>query len=437
MSDPAESLPVVRIRGLAAGGAGVADLPDGRVVFVPATAPGDRARVRIIKEKPRWAWGEMVDLIESGKARRPAPCPFYGTCGGCTLQHLPYSGQLEAKAGFVTDALQRIGGEVDVPEVEVWGSPLQFAYRSRMSFHLVRRPDGGVVAGFHRLGRPGEIVDVDGRCLLPEAPLTRAWNDLRSSWGRGAVLLPMGRKLRLTLRRVSPGVVLRVETDAGKTGGVGNAVELLRRVEGLVAIWLESGKAPARILAGDPDTVERWNERVLRLGPGAFLQVNRSGATGLERSVLELVGPPRGRRIIDAYCGVGSFSHTLAQAGADVVGIELDPVAARAAATDAPAGLRIVEGRAEDHLEQALPADLVILNPPRTGLHEAVSTALLPSPVTKILYVSCDPATLARDIRRLSPGYRLREVRSFDLFPQTAHVETLAVLARVTEAARS
>lgn len=437
MSDPVESLPVVRIRGLAAGGAGVADLPDGRVIFVPVTAPGDRARVRITKEKPRWARGEVVELLESGKARRPAPCPFFGTCGGCTLQHLPYSGQLEAKAGFVTDALRRIGGEAEIPTVEVWGSPLQFAYRSRMSFHLVRRPDGRVVAGLHRLGRPGEIVDVDGRCLLPEAPLIRAWSDLRSSWGAGAVLLPTGKRLRLTLRRVSSGVVLRVETDAGPTAGVGNAVELLQRVEGLVAIWLESGKAPAKILAGDPDTVERWNERALRLGPGAFLQVNRSGATGLERSVLELVGPPRGRRIIDAYCGVGSLSHTLAQAGAQVVGIELDPVAARAAATEAPDGLTIVEGRTENHLEKALPADLVIVNPPRTGLHEAVPTALLAFPVTEILYVSCDPATLARDIRRLSPGYRLREVRSFDLFPQTAHVETVAVLARVAEAGHS
>ena len=321
----------------------------------------------------------------------------------------------------------------DGPEVSVWGSPLQFAYRSRMSFHLLRRPDGGVVAGFHRLGRPGEIVDVDGRCLLPEAPLTRAWNDLRSSWGAGAVLLPAGKRLRLTLRRVSPGVVLRVETDAGRAAGVGDARELLRRVEGLAAIWLESEKDPARILAGDPDTVERWHERVLKLGPGAFLQVNRGGAPDFERAVWDLVGPPRGKRIVDAYCGVGALSHSLAEAGADVVGIELDPIAARAAANDAPDGLMIVQGRTEEHLEQALPADLVILNPPRAGVHEAVSTALLASPVTKIIYVSCDPATLARDIRRLSPRYRLSEVRSFDLFPQTAHVETVAVLARVTE----
>ena len=159
----------VTVRAVAAGGAGVADLPDGRVAFVQRTAPGDRARVRVSASKRSWARATLVELLAPGPGRRPPPCPFYGRCGGCTLEHLEYSEQLRWKARMVADALKRIGRvTVDPPVVEP--SPREFRYRNRVTFTLrrLRGTAGGVVAGFHEMDEPDRVVDVTGACMLPE-----------------------------------------------------------------------------------------------------------------------------------------------------------------------------------------------------------------------------------------------------------------------------
>jgi 23S rRNA (uracil1939-C5)-methyltransferase len=173
-----------------------------------------------------------------------------------------------------------------------------------------------------------------------------------------------------------------------------------------------------------------WLGEPVRPGARAFLQVNPAAAERLHAAVIEVAAAAPGTRVVDAYCGVGVYGRSLARAGARVIGIELDPEAAAAAREGAPEGFDVLEGSVEARLAEALPADLAIVNPPRTGLHERVPTLLAAQPPIRLLYVSCDPATLARDMARL-PGYRLEGLRSFDLFPQTAHVETLAVLARI------
>ena len=147
----------------------------------------------------------------------------------------------------------------------------------------------------------------------------------------------------------------------------------------------------------------------------------------LHAAVLRAVGTVTGRTVVDAYCGVGVYGRVLARTGARVAGIEIDPAAAAAAREDAPAGFRVIEGAVEDHLGEVLPADVVILNPPRPGVDDAVTRALSHRRIVRIISVSCDPATLARDVGRLK-GYRLTRIEAFDLFPQTAHVETLALL---------
>ncbi|HEX6926461.1 MAG TPA: class I SAM-dependent RNA methyltransferase [Longimicrobiaceae bacterium] len=414
----------VSIESIAAGGEGVGRLPDGRAVFVHRTAPGDTAEAEVVESHARWARGRLLRVLTPGAGRREAPCPFYRRCGGCTLEHLRYEAQLEAKGRIVADALTRIGHlPVDPPAVVP--SPRTERYRNRVSFALRRAERGRVLAGFHALASPDEIVDVDGRCLLPEPAIARVWDLLREHWGPDAQRLPSGEQLRLTLRSTTAGAVsLLVE------GGFspGRPQELLEAVEGLKAIWHRPPDGRARLLAGSPALEEQWGGEIIAVAADAFLQVNREAAALLEAHVLELAGDVAGRRVVDAYCGVGINARRLARAGAQVVGIELDRAAIAAAREPQVQGAEFLEGTVEALLPEVLPASLVILNPPRSGVAPEVVNALLESPAESVIYVSCNPATLARDVSRLASHYRLQDVRAFDLFPQTAHVETVALL---------
>jgi len=418
----------VRIDSIAAGGEGVGRLPDGRVTFVHRTAPGDLAEIALTEKKERWTRGRLLRVLEPSPERREAPCPFYARCGGCTLEHLAYDAQLRAKARIVADALTRIGGIATEPP-EVVPSPREFRYRNRVSFALRRGEHGRVEAGFHALGAPDEIVDLGGACLLPEEPVARVWDALRAAWGPDAGRLPSGERLRLTLRASASGdVSLLVE------GGYspGRPEELIATVPGLVSIWHQPREAAAALIAGAPGLPETWGDETVELSGAAFLQVNRDAAALLEAHVAELAGDVAGLRIVDAYCGVGFHARRFARAGATVVGIELDPQAVEEASRAAPEGARFVEGPVEALIGAELPASLVVLNPPRAGIHADVADALGASPADRIVYISCNPATLARDLKRMAGAYRLERVRAFDLFPQTAHVETVALLTRTS-----
>jgi 23S rRNA (uracil1939-C5)-methyltransferase len=417
----------------------VGELPDGRICFVHRTAPGDLVRIRVVRDKPRWATAIPIEVVEAGPDRRPSPCPFYDRCGGCTLQHVGYDAQREAKTRIVADALDRIGG---IPRPAVRGplaAPSEFEYRSRVTFHLRRVGRNRVVAGFHELERSRRIFDVDGPCLLAEGPIVRAWADLRRAWGPGADRLPSGPAHRLTLRTVVGGVILVVEPEPAPSrrdrgtapSDSGEPEELLKRVDALRAVWwVHDGEA--ELLAGDSETEEVYGRRRVRTGPGAFVQVNRPAAALLERAVASALGDPRGRHVIDGYCGIGERGRHVARNGGTAVGIELDPVAASAAKHEAPEGFRVLEGRIEDRFEEALPADVLLVNPPRSGLAETLPARIVAADVERVLYASCDPATLARDLARFGHSYHLTSVEAFDLFPQTSHVEVLAVLDRCT-----
>jgi len=428
----------VHVRGLAAGGAGVADLPDGRVVFVPRTTEGDQARIKIEKSRPRWARAALVTLLDPSPGRVKPPCPLYAECGGCQFQHVAYEDQLTWKGRFVSDALTRIGGFEGVTVSGVVPSPLELHYRNRISYTLRRLPKGYVVAGFHAVNRPAHVVDINRECLLPDERLTDAWMALRERWGWQANLLPSAGRLRLTLRLSGDeGADVDLVVEGGRPGWDGRP--LFDAVDALRAIWhvastrgeapgdSEDGGSGATLVAGaaaDPN------------GP-AFTQVNDQAAASLRAHVLERCGVAAGSSAetptaIDAYCGAGQYGRALAAEGWAVQGIESDPSAAAQARTDADAAsagsFDVYEGLVEDLLPSRLPADLLVLNPPRSGLHEDVPSHVLERPSSKIVYVSCDPATLARDLKRLTDRYTLNDVRSFDLFPQTAHVETVAEL---------
>jgi 23S rRNA (uracil1939-C5)-methyltransferase len=362
-----------------------------------------------------------VRLLEESDDRVAPSCPRYSECGGCQIQHLPYEKQLEWKGRIVADALRRIGGLGEVDPPEVVASPDEFGYRNRVTFTLRRLKRGYVVAGFHALGRPAHVIDVGGECLLPRPDLMKAWTKLRAVWGRNAELLPDAGRLRLTLRRSVQGVELVVH--GGPEGW--SPDPLTQAGASFSAVWHVAGddEATPALLVGEATAG----------GGVAFEQVNPGAAELLRNYVLELCSGSEPGRAVDAYCGTGAYGRALAEAGWSVTGLELEPGAAEAAGAAAPEGFRVQKGRVEALLASALPADLLVVNPPRAGMHEDVPGIIAADPPARLVYVSCDPGTLARDLGRLADSYELGRLRSFDLFPQTAHVETVVELTERSE----
>lgn len=248
------------ITSIAAGGAGVGRLQDGRAVFVHRTAPGDEAYVKISEEKPRFARASLLKVEKPGPGRRKAPCPHYARCGGCTLEHLEYMAQLRVKSFLVADALNRIG-KLDVALPHVEPSPTEFRYRNRVSFTLMRLQHGRVVAGFHELEKPGRIVDIGGACLLPEEPIAEAWDELRANWGPDANLLPKGGKLRLTLRAAATGSISLV-IEGGTSGG--DPDKLLQAVPRIASLWHRPHVEEEMVLLGGQEAIqESWQDEEL------------------------------------------------------------------------------------------------------------------------------------------------------------------------------
>ncbi|MEO5511592.1 MAG: methyltransferase domain-containing protein [Longimicrobiales bacterium] len=412
----------VRVLSIAAGGAGVARARDGRVLFVQRTAPGDDALVRIAPSKKRWSHAQLVELFEGGPERRVPPCPHYVHCGGCTIEHLQYDAQLRTKSEIVREAMRRIGGfEIETPEVVA--SPYEFRYRNRVSFTLRRQAGKQVVAGFHELGRADRVVDITETCMLPEPSLGAVWGAIRKAWGADAARLPSGTELRLTLR-VTRGGDASLLIEGGYGGGQPDV--LLQLVPQLLSIWHRPRlDEPAVLIGGDAYLVEQWGDAQLRVGGALFLQVNRGAAQLLDEHVLQVSAAVPGLSVVDAYCGTGLHARRLAEQGATVTGIELDP---HAVAEAQRAGVMVIEGTVESALPSVLPTDLLIMNPPRSGVDQQVIHAILQAPPRRMIYISCDPATLARDLARLRDAYHIASVRCFDLFPQATHVETVVEL---------
>ncbi len=411
---------------IVAGGDGLARHPDGFVVFVPRTAPGETVEVEYTETRKKWRRARVIRMVEPSPNRRTPPCQRYDSCGGCQLQHLNYETQVAAKSTNVTDALRRIG-KFDIEDVEVESSPIEFEYRNRVSFTVVRK-GGNLVAGFHARDDATRIVDIDA-CPLAEPAINSVWASLRAGWGPGAALLPAGDELRLTLRATANGEVgLAIENgnDAGQPD------RLLALAPGLSSVWSLGDNGQFTGWAGSKVLNERWGNYDLPLAGTAFVQVNRAVAERVDAYVLEQCGALDGTRVVDAYCGYGVRSLDAARRGAKVTGIDFDRHAIRAArdlASRLGRSARFVTSRVESAIATELPADVVILNPPRRGLERQVIIALLDSPPSRIVYVSCDPATLARDLRALSPAFTLDTCLAFDLFPQTAHAETVSTLS--------
>lgn len=399
----------VRVEAIAAGGDGVARI-DGLVTFIPRTAPGDLVDVTL-EPRGRFARGSVVRLVEPSHLRVEPRCRHYerDRCGGCQLQHLAYEAQLAAKRQIAADALVRIGRrQVAVPPVVA--SPLPWEYRNRLTLVVRLNLDGTRVCGLHRYDAPDRVFDLE-ECPISKPQIVSAVAEVR----RAAHLLPEVRQLRVTLRSHREGILMVLE-GAGQWASqerFRSACPSLAKV-----VW--------RLPEPAPDTAGAASEAAESI---VFEQVNPAVAKLLRELLVEWVLDSGPRTIVDAYCGTGETAVALSQRGMQVIGIERQPEAAALAAARLPPG-RVITARVEDALPSVLPADVVIVNPPRSGLSRQVTEILgRDNAASRILYVSCDPATLARDLSRL-PSYRVGRVVCFDMFPQTAHLETVCELVR-------
>jgi len=402
----------LRIDSIAAGGDGVARA-DGMVVFVPRTAPGDVARVSY-EPKGRFARGSIVAL-ESASSDRVAPsCVHYegDRCGGCQLQHMSYDAQRRAKADIVRDAMVRIARRADTAPPTVRPAASPWGYRRKLTLAL-RARGRRLTAGLHPYDQPARVFPLR-ECPITEDRVLAAWREVLAA----ADALPNATELRGAVRFDDADAASLVIEGGDRWTG---AQRLLEQAPTLGSIWWKPAGAPRALPAASRDD---------RASPAAsFAQVNAAVATALRAWVVERVASYDPAHVVDAYAGTGLTALALASPARRVTAIELDADASASCAARLPNGSRAVAAAVEDALPSALPAEVVILNPPRAGVNAKVTAALQASrnSTRAIVYVSCDPATLARDVGRLA-GWRVASLESFDMFPQTAHVETVCEL---------
>jgi 23S rRNA (uracil1939-C5)-methyltransferase len=418
-----EELVTCTIEALSYGVFGVARTERG-VILIPGVAPGDVAHVRIVAEKRDYREAELVEIVTPSPGRRSPPCPFLPACGGCTWQHVDYASQLSAKETILRDALVRTGG-FDPRSLElrpILASP-EWSYRHRITL----RVDGEQRLGFYR-HRSHRLVEID-RCLIADETVNAHVAAARE-WLRG---------VSTTVRR------LEVASSGDDAVFVGNAEGAFRHDDEYHERFLRAHPSVRGIILfgkgwrrsfGEPEVEVDIGGNLAIRTRGAFTQVNIAGNRQLIETVLALGQPTAEDRILDLYCGVGNLTLPLARHADEVVGVEIDTQAIGDARRNADrAGLgncRFIQQRAAD-AARGLAAEeeafsLVVLDPPRSGAADVLEHLPGLGP-RRILYVSCNPVTLARDLRKLVElGFQLGSVQPIDLFPQTYHLEAVALL---------
>src|SRR5437867_3846795 len=404
---------VVAITAIAAGGEGVGRLADGRAVFVARTAPGERIRLREgVKLHKSFARGELAEIVAPGAARVTAPCSHYvqDHCGGCQLQHVTYEAQLAAKQAIVGEALRRIA-KLDVGDPEIVEAVEEWRYQAKISLAVKGGRGRARAVGFHPYDRPASVFDLKD-CHIADFKLMALWRELKQRLD----LLPP-RLSRLTLQLDREGRRHVIAESSGEPWRNPAALCAALPDGANIICWWQPVDGAARVVAG-PAT---------GFPATAFEHVNPGMGILTRQWAVEQLGDVRAQTVWDLYGGIGDTAALLVERGASVISVDVDEKAVTWARSRLPAA-RFIAARAEDVLT-SLPAPYaVVVNPPRAGLPWDVTLRLTGEPVAKLVYISCDPATLARDLQRLNVNYQVIAVRAFDLFPQTAHVETVAVL---------
>ena len=424
----------LRIDSLAFGGNGIGRL-DGKAIFVPLTAPGDQIRCRIARDKGRWAEAELVEILQPAPERIIPPCPVFGRCGGCQWQFLPYDEQAQWKEKIYRDLLQRQAGVAPENILPIVAAPAPYAYRSRAQFKCTHTPQGFVL-GFYRKGSH-VVVGISACPLLPKGlndliPLLKSAIDGSSVAGQipqiDAGIDDRGR-VRLVVHALEPAAT-----------AVAKLLQPLAMQENF-ALFVQNSRKEGGMqhVYGEEDLIISCDSPPLELAykAGGFSQINLEQNRTLVNAVLSAAQLTGTERVLDLYCGMGNFSLPLARRCGEVVGVEdYAPSIAQAKSNARQNGLnnirfhaRPAAGALRAYGENA-PFDLVVLDPPREGASE-LCRELIDLSLPRILYISCDPATQARDLKTLlNNGYRCLSAQPFDFFPQTHHIESLAILAR-------
>lgn len=402
--------------GMAHGGSALGRY-EGKVIFVPYALPGETVRVELVDDRGRYAHARLLEVLEPSPDRVSPPCPYFGPegCGGCQWQHVAYEAQLRLKAEIVADQLTRIGRLTDPPVRPTLPDPTGWAYRNQARFHP--SPDGGL--GF-RVASSHQVVPVD-TCLILHPLLADLYDALDLDFpGLESLTLRAG---TVTGDRM---VIFEMEDDEPPSLTTDMTVSCV--------LLLSDGRFAN--LVGRNYLTEVVAGHTYRISAPSFFQVNTGQAEQVVRRVLEYLDLRGDEVVLDGYCGVGLFTLPLAERAGLVIGVEWEPAAVEDLLENT-AGMENVEV-AEGPVAAVLsgleePLDAAVMDPPRAGLERETVEGLIAAAPGRIVYVSCDPATLARDGRYLAEaGYRLVEVQPVDMFPQTYHIETVSLWTTAT-----
>jgi 23S rRNA (uracil1939-C5)-methyltransferase len=439
------------IDSLAYGGNGVARL-DGFVVFVRRGLPGDTVRARVTKVQRRHAEAVATEILSGGPLRVEAPCAHYPACGGCRFQDLAYDAQVATKEQWVRDSLQRLAGLADPPLEPIVPAASQFFYRNKMEYSFAQT-DEGPTLGLHRAGRWDEVLEIE-KCWLTSDLGNTIRNRVRD-WAREEKLVAYDQEthegyLRHLViregRNTGEALVLLV-TSRGERFDRERLIEVLTEIDGVKSIhWsvnrgvAEVTNLPTEILWGDEAIEEEIDGLRFRVRPNAFLQTNTEMAAQLYAIAREYAGLTGGETVYDLYCGIGTIGLSMAASAMTVWGIEISEESVACAIENQElnsiGNAAFFAGNVGEVLlelrDRAGDPDVVVVDPPRAGLAGKALKRLGEIGAPRVVYVSCNPTTLAGDLKRLADnyGYRLVKARPVDMFPHTPHVECVALLER-------
>ena len=430
----------VKISALSSSGSGIAKV-SGYTLFIPQTVPGDEAEVLVLKTKTNYGYAKLKSIIAPSAHRIESPCPHFEKCGGCQLMTADYTFQLEQKRGFVKDALLRIGG-IDT-EVDILGMDRPFEYRNKMVFPFDK--DGNW--GFYR-ERSHDVVPLSG-CLLGDklaGSIMNAVCDYMKKYGVSAYDEDVHNGIirRVFIRNTENEFIVVISANADFLPRSGELINMLCSVsEKIAGIILNVNKKKTNLVLGDKNLL-LWGKGTLsarllglnyEISPESFFQVNPVQTEKLYSLALNFADIKKDDSVLDIYCGIGTITLSASKSAKKAIGVEIVEKAIENAKENAKRnGIKNAEfycGSADDVvpklLENGFLPDVVILDPPRKGSDEATLSAIVKSSPKRIVYVSCNPATLARDAKFLEQlGYKLKKATAVDMFPHTAHVETVA-----------
>ncbi|MCB9153206.1 MAG: 23S rRNA (uracil(1939)-C(5))-methyltransferase RlmD [Caldilineae bacterium] len=439
----------IHLTGIAHGGEAFGH-HDGKIVFVPYTIPGETVEVEIVEEKARWARARLLHVVEPSPDRVDAPCPYFGPglCGGCQWQHIDYERQLELKREVVADQLKRLGRVADPPVEELIALAdddglLDLGYRNHVqmvadvngALGFIRDAEGRTASDDSEDKHSRDMIAVD-RCLLLH-PLVDELHQALVEGRLAPVDLPEGSvegeddPVRLRKASLRAGIHTGQRLMLIETVGARQPPFAVEDLPVRVAFRERDGSVVP--LIGDPWLEEEVAGRTFRCAADGFFQVNTIGAEAMVDLALEMLAPQGHETLLDGYCGVGLFALSLARSVGQVIAVEESWVACEDFAWNARDvdNVALFEGPFAEVLETFDAEErihLAIIDPPRSGAGAEAVAQLVRLGVPRLLYVSCDPATLARDARLLvEAGYELQQVQPLDMFPQTYHIESLAL----------